>query len=166
MGLATLLCQARHWATGAVLSGVAIVWAAGAVVLYLALRAGKRYRRIYGEVEQRHPLHEIFTSDLRSLVVWGAVDLWNGLALFAGWWRQGRPIFRAYAAVLGLLLLGLAIVGPFSASAAPLVGLPASLFLCGAVLILVGLLDHRQLARALKWLRLKRSACTITSGRR
>lgn len=173
MGLATLFCQARDWSTAAVLSGLAIVWTTGAGVLYLSLRAGRRYRRIYGDVEQQHPLYMLFSSGLKNLAIWESLAVWgavlmltlalmaplkeafqqgrdfyllNGLILLGRWWRQGRPIGRAYAAALGLALLGLAIGKPFS----PRIGLPGALFLCGAVLILVGLLDHRQLVRVLQ----------------
>jgi hypothetical protein len=55
-----------------------------------------------------------------------------------------------YYAVLGLPLLGLAILGSSGAIVAPLINLPVAIFLCGAVRILVGLLDHRLLVRTLK----------------
>jgi hypothetical protein len=69
-------------------------------------------------------------------------------SLFLGlwWWRGGRPV-QGYVLGCGLLLSGLAVLGPRLAPAA--VDLRAALLLCGASLFGVGCLDHWQLVRVL-----------------
>jgi hypothetical protein len=96
----------------------------------------------------------------------GIYALFGGLLLSVWLWR-GRRWSQAYYALCGLLLLGLSafgavlgffLKGTFSPQvvqrvdtlSVPAVHLWIALLLCGAAMIVTGLLDHRQLVRALK----------------
>lgn len=141
------------------------------LLLNLALCAGSiglnffaksYYRRTFGEVERRRWSR----TQVNLAVILGAVvvlgsflvqrkvsegrfyyALFGAMFLGAWIWRQCR-LSQSYYLGLGVLLLALAVPGP-SAVFLPALAATGALIVCGTVLILAGLLDHRQLVRTL-----------------
>lgn len=70
-----------------------------------------------------------------------------GLFFLGTWWLREQRLSQSHHLGLGLLLSGLAALGPWFVPAAGHFG--AALLLCGSSLILAGLLDHGQIARVL-----------------
>lgn len=70
-----------------------------------------------------------------------------GLFFLGTWWLREQRLSQSHHLGLGLLLSGLAALGPWFLPAAVHFG--AALLLCGSSLILAGLLDHWQIARVL-----------------
>jgi hypothetical protein len=104
MGFATLLCKSYSYTTAAVISGFLFVWAVGAGVLYLSLRAGKYYRRTYGEVEQRRQASALFGASRKSVVI-AATALVLALVIMRPWdiaVKEGRHFYL----LSGCTLLG------------------------------------------------------------
>ncbi|MFP5286331.1 MAG: hypothetical protein ACLGI9_11390 [Thermoanaerobaculia bacterium] len=70
-----------------------------------------------------------------------------GIFFLGTWWLREQRLSQSHHLGLGLLLSGLAALGPWFVPAAVHFG--AALLLCGSSLILAGLLDHWQIARVL-----------------
>jgi len=138
----------------------------GALCLMLITRF--YYRRTFGEVEPR-PESVAERSSPWSLIgvlvfftpsliqVYAPLPpaqsiyvIWSS-AFFVFWTFYGRSRFQSYYLGLGFLLLGFAaLCGPSAHVLPALVNPGIADLLCGAALILAGLLDHLQLVRTLR----------------
>lgn len=107
----------------------------------------------------------ISSSTVKAVLAQAMYALYGSFFLGLWLWRERRPS-QSHLLALGLLLLGLAILGSClgffiyeGGGLAQVIGffVPAvvhlwlALLLCGSSMILVGLLDHWQLVRALGW---------------
>jgi hypothetical protein len=144
---------------------------AGAV--FLVFRLKSYYRDTFGEVERpaRRPVNRweefwylgvpIAAGGVLLLVTFLAGDSTHdslmrlrcvvySVGFFAIWFQREHRLSDGHYLVPGLVFLGLAAPGKSSAFLFPaLVNSSMAQILCGAALILAGLLDHRQLVRSL-----------------
>jgi hypothetical protein len=160
--LALGLCQRLDF-----LSGLLVLLVVGTGALCLSIWARVYYRRRFGEVERRRRAY--FLQALVGLLFIGVVQLvllpygrsplqearanylaWGSFLLVVWFWRRCSPL-QGFYLMLAFLLLGLGAPGtPILLVVKPLATKGIAMVLCGAAWSLIGLLDHRQLVRALK----------------
>lgn len=87
-------------------------------------------------------------APIASVYMMRTVYFLCGSLLISLWWLRGCRLSWSHPFGLGALLWGLSVLGPWFAPAASQPW--TALLLCGASLVVAGLLDHWQLARMLK----------------